>query len=74
MVRANTENQESYPSVQKFFTDGYGKGLCAALLRSMERHFNPDTFCEGDVDDVWHLSTLLKCVLKDEYGIDLIVR
>lgn len=62
---------KNYENVLRYFHDGYGVGLCGVLLKSMERYVQPDMCSDSDVDGLWHLSTLLKCVLKDEHGIDI---
>ena len=68
--------QKKYEAVMEFLRDGYGERLATALMTCIERYLYATEcldICPGewDADNVWYLCTLLKCVLKDEFGIDL---
>lgn len=63
--------KENYPAVSGFFRDGYGAPLCTVLLRSMERYIDTDNPRPDDQNGMWLLSSLLKCVMRDEFGVDL---
>ena len=67
---------KNYESVMEFLRDGYGPRLAQVLMTCMERYlYATDALdmCPGkrDADNMWYLCTLLKCILKDEHGIDL---
>lgn len=70
------ENKKTYPATMEFLTDGYGVMLASALMDCVERYlpsYINDNCVPGDsiLNCHWALCMLLKCVLKDEFGVDL---
>lgn len=70
------KKNKNYEAVMAFLRDGYGEKLASALMTCIERWlYATDALdmCPGqrDADAVWYLSTLLKCLLKDEHGVEL---
>ena len=63
--------KKRYDRVMAFLSDGYGEDLCPVLLRSMERYVDAACNCQQDIDDVGLLGMFLRCLLKDEHGVDL---
>lgn len=75
MASQHTERKK-YETVVAFLQDGYGPGVSIALMDCVERYL-PSFVKDGCVpsDDIlryhWMLCSLLKAVMKDEYGVDL---
>ena len=68
--------EKKYEAVLEFMTEGYGPRLAQVLMTCMERYlYATDALdmCPGkwDAGNMWYLSTFVKCILKDEYGVDL---
>lgn len=77
MTSQHTGQEKKYEAVMDYFlAGGYGPCVARALMTCIERYlYTTDALglCPGkwDADNMWHLCQLLKCVLKDEYGVDL---
>ena len=69
-------DKKKYEAVMELLHDGYGVTLARCLMDCVERYL-PSIVNDGIVpdeamlDNHWVLCRLLKCVLKDEYGVDL---
>ena len=68
--------KKDYGSVMEFMRDGFGPRLAVALMDCVENYLpslarNGDVPCYVILENHWCLCQLLKCVLRDEYGIDL---
>lgn len=70
------KQQNKYEAVMQLLNDGYGKNLTCALMECVERYL-PSLAKEGMVPCeemiAYHSSmcSLLKALLKDEWGVDL---
>ena len=70
------EGKKEYPTVLEFLQDGYGEPLATTLMDVISRYgytlhavgIDPG---QNDAESLWQLCTLLKCILKDEFGVDL---
>ena len=76
-TRISFEEKNGYKAVVEFLNDGYAEHLVPALWEAVTRLL-PSMLRDGEVpgegvlNEYWALCELLRCVVRDEYGLDLL--